>query len=756
MKHIQQKHSKDQIKQVPNSVVSRRSVISTIYAFFVLIVVLYGAWMCWRSEKINVVRSVTISLAAGDQMILGRKELGAPAAEDKHLELFRNQQGNWLIRNHAAYKSVWVQPKQGQGFALGQEGIFKSAQIMSIAGKLWSVEVKEGMLWLVDTANNRRYRWDGKNLITPESATIPDKVTLLPTGAKINIPECKERNWLSWSKQFTIGGVKDCANQIAFDEMPERALVIRQTDGNYIFRAQYAWAQKICIYAVGKQCEFNDFIQNQSIKLNDIDYMIIGRSRFSPRLENGKLHLDIVQRGQRQVMGDSTEEVSAQINGVQQIVQAEKWFDMPWTSDESAGWSVIMAVIALVGIYRMISISNYGCWKVCFMSMGGIMALGMLMHFSLALIAEDTGGWQRFNRVTLVNWVTVLIWLGCVRFRPKKDNKYNRGKLPWFTKKDKLFKSLFCISCIALFVQFHFGNEGGVWGVQPIEWVKAVFVISGATVFALYFEGAKIRKLSFWDKCVELLMFVGLLACLCVLALAMLKDFSPILLIGIYMYVIAIFFFLQLEKGNMWRWFCIGLSLLLLISIYVILQYIIYNGDGDIVIPFYPSRFDVWLNPKANLISGSQYWSAKLMMEQAGWLPNSEINGWLVPAVVDDMAPSYFWGRFGKIWGIILLIFQILWVLSLVMLGAHALGKKSENGVSNEKRFQLVWAAYAYLGMVGMIVGHYILSWGSNTGLTPIMGQPMPLISAGGSITLMFVGLLFSLQIYLAQQINLD
>ena len=59
------------------------------------------------------------------------------------------------------------------------------------------------------------------------------------------------------------------------------------------------------------------------------------------------------------------------------------------------------------------------------------------------------------------------------------------------------------------------------------------------------------------------------------------------------------------------------------------------------------------------------------------------------------------------------------------------------------RNFRQAWAArFRYFALCGggaFVLGHFLLSWGTNLAIFPIMGQPMSFLSAGGSHLLFFL-----------------
>ena len=74
------------------------------------------------------------------------------------------------------------------------------------------------------------------------------------------------------------------------------------------------------------------------------------------------------------------------------------------------------------------------------------------------------------------------------------------------------------------------------------------------------------------------------------------------------------------------------------------------------------------------------------------------------------------------------------------------------------RNFRQAWAArFRYFALCGggaFVLGHFLLSWGTNLGILPIMGQPMSFLSAGGSHLLFFICPLLGLTVATSQTIE--
>jgi cell division protein FtsW len=57
--------------------------------------------------------------------------------------------------------------------------------------------------------------------------------------------------------------------------------------------------------------------------------------------------------------------------------------------------------------------------------------------------------------------------------------------------------------------------------------------------------------------------------------------------------------------------------------------------------------------------------------------------------------------------------------------------------------FRLAWLGrfrcFLLCGGAALVGGHFLLSWGTNLAIFPVMGQPMSFLSAGGSHLLFFI-----------------
>ncbi len=173
-------------------------------------------------------------------------------------------------------------------------------------------------------------------------------------------------------------------------------------------------------------------------------------------------------------------------------------------------------------------------------------------------------------------------------------------------------------------------------------------------------------------------------------------------------------------------------------------------GSDDLIRwGFYADRFLVWLNPTEHPHTGQQLLLGAHAIADGGWwgadhalglrsLGLSAGSAAQVPAVQDDFAASFFLNRHGLAGGLLLWMAQATLLAGLVQVAVrcHAAGAEARD-------FRHAWAGrfryFALCGGAAFVLGHFLLSWGTNLAIFPIMGLPMSFLSAGGSHLLFFL-----------------
>ena len=179
---------------------------------------------------------------------------------------------------------------------------------------------------------------------------------------------------------------------------------------------------------------------------------------------------------------------------------------------------------------------------------------------------------------------------------------------------------------------------------------------------------------------------------------------------------------------------------------------------------FYADRFAVWLDPARHPHTGQQLLLAARAIAEGAWWG---ADNWLgigalgqaagpalhIPAVQDDFAPSFFIHRHGLLGALGLWGLQALFLVGLLHTarGAFAASERTRD-------FRQAWLwrfrCFVLCGGAAFVLGHLLLSWGTNLAIFPIMGQPMSFLSAGGSHLLFFICPLLAFDAISAQSLE--
>jgi cell division protein FtsW len=173
------------------------------------------------------------------------------------------------------------------------------------------------------------------------------------------------------------------------------------------------------------------------------------------------------------------------------------------------------------------------------------------------------------------------------------------------------------------------------------------------------------------------------------------------------------------------------------------------GADGIARWDFYADRFLVWLDPGTHPHTGQQLLLGARAIAQGGWRGADGVFGVAqlgldpgfalrIPAVQDDFAASFFLQRHGLLAAVGLWLLQALFLWALLRLAA-----RSWQAAEGARDFRVAWLArlrcFFLAGGAAFAFGHFLLSWGTNLAIFPVMGQPMSFLSAGGSHLLFFI-----------------
>jgi cell division protein FtsW len=179
---------------------------------------------------------------------------------------------------------------------------------------------------------------------------------------------------------------------------------------------------------------------------------------------------------------------------------------------------------------------------------------------------------------------------------------------------------------------------------------------------------------------------------------------------------------------------------------------------------FYADRFLVWLDPASHPHTGQQLLLGARAIAEGAWWGSDQLLGLStmgqaaggalqIPAVQDDFAPSFFMNRHGLLGALALWALQALFLVGVLQTAARSYAASRQ-----ARDFRQAWMGrfrcFALCGGAAFVLGHFLLSWGTNLAIFPIMGQPMSFLSAGGSHLLFFICPLLAFSAISAQSLE--
>jgi cell division protein FtsW len=377
-----------------------------------------------------------------------------------------------------------------------------------------------------------------------------------------------------------------------------------------------------------------------------------------------------------------------------------------------------------------------------------LLAAGLLSQLELGLGAQESS-WLRFYQksaamLAIGAGLGGLLRLWAQRQAAQGATLRQRG-IEW------LLALFAAVALAALAAQVLWGDETGVFDLQPVELAKLALTALTAHCLALRFgwlngpqrgpqrladQGAR------WLRLIApALLFLALLG----LSLVQVDDFSPLILLLIWSTGMA--FAYAIAAGN--RLLAAALIACTLLAAGAVVYLRMVGTDDLIRWGFYADRFLVWLNPAEHPHTGQQLLLGARAISDGGWLGADH---WLglrslgqaaggvlqIPAVQDDFAASFFLNRHGLAGGLLLWLAQAAFLIGILLaaLRAYKAGAAARD-------FRHAWSGrFRYFALCGggaFVLGHFLLSWGTNLAIFPIMGQPMSFLSAGGSHLLFFL-----------------
>jgi cell division protein FtsW len=731
-----------------------------------------------RSPAAWLPATIDVGLAPGAELVLGRAELAAPQAGARHLRLRRDPDGAWF-----AASAEGVQGLHFERNAERSDARLRSGTRPVEAGLAWRLGATR---YVVEAAGADAVRFsDGAHTWTYDGATVLRDGTALAAcpgaGAGARFLGFYNR-WapaaLAVRRPLRFGGNLSCATQVGNAAAPIGSAVLAFEGGAPVLAA--AGGVERVPLLVEEHGVHRDLALDEQA-LAGVGAMTVGRTRMLVRVEGGVLRL---QPGGRVALFT---EARAQLPPSLRWhwTQRDAWAWPPaatawaafctlagllaaflarrgrkdWRASAGIGGGIALALAGFGlllaqrgGTAPGVAVSLLLCWAAlwhAFSAHSGrgsavlrtgilLLAAGLLLQLELGSGAPDSSWLRHFQKTA----AAATFGIGLLGAR----GMFSRTKPPAQGKVEALLLVLTGAALAALLLQVGWGNETGVFDLQPVEFAKLALTVLTAHCVALGLGGshhagrggAVLRALRL---AAPALLFILLLA----VALVQVDDYSPLILLLVW------------GAAMLLAWSCAarrpGPALAVAaLACACLAGLAVLRGaaPGEVAQwSFYGERFGVWLDPAAHPHTGQQLLLGAQAIAAGGWLGadglfglaalgQGALDALAIPAVQDDFAPSFLLQRHGLAAGLLLWALQALFLCALL----HAAWRAWQSG-SAARDYRQAWLGrfrcFVLCGGGAFVFGHFLLSWGTNLAFFPIMGQPMSFLSAGGSHLLFFI-----------------
>lgn len=751
-----------------------------------------AAWMPSR---------VTLTLASGGTLDLDSAMLGAPAGSAPQLHLRRGLDGAW-----------WIARAGGNGvLALEREGVRRrSGSMRMAAGQRFQLGAASFTVDALDSngaafsRDGIRWHYDGATLLRGGAAqpVCPDARLGTRVAALWNrvVPSA-----LTLARPLVFGGNLDCGNRIAIAGLPAPAATVSRSRDGLLLAGGADAAAPLLLADAGAGAGTPLAAREQ--RLDDAAALVTGRTRLQIERNGDLLYLQPA----RNVALYADAQLRQPAGVAWRWTRRGLWQLPAAASVPANAGAAALGAVALLGIgallwagrrrhagkaaAALIGTALAGCglgllwlqrggagpgaapgpgiallvaWAALWLALwaprrlplalgAGVLLLGvgLLAQLELGLGAPATS-WLRYFQKT-----AALLALGVgasAALRPLLP----AAPLPQ-ARIEALLVLLAGAALAALLLQVVFGDETGVFELQPVEFAKLALAALSAHCLALA-AGTQPApggtSSSFLMRSLRLatpaLLFMALLG----VALVQVDDYSPLVLLGVWGGAMALAHALATRQR-------LAAGLLLACAVGAVLAVAGLRGAGPGEIAewnFYADRFLVWLDPTTHPHTGQQLLLGARAVAEGGWLGADHLFGLSalgrdagpvrhIPAVQDDFAPSFFLNRHG------LAAALVLWLLQAAFIGGLlAVALRCWQAQAGTRDFRRAWLArfrcFLLCGGAAFVFGHVLLSWGTNLAIFPVMGQPMSFLSAGGSHLLFFICPLLALVAASAQSLE--
>lgn len=714
--------------------------------------------------------AIDLSLPRGAEMVLGRAELAAPQAGATHLRLRRDGAGAWFAASADGVQGLRFE--RGAERLRGGARVLRAGQRFQLGATHYRVSAADaGALTFSDGAHaweydGARVRRDGEALAACPGAGPGTRLLGL---------------WNRWAppalgvaRPLRLGGNLSCGTQLGNPGAAPGSAQIVFEDGVPVLSAATG-PERAPLLVMENGVPRDLALAEQA--LVQVTAIGVGRTRMLARIEGDVLRLQPRQR------------VALFAEARTTLPQGVRWHwerRDAWAWPAAASWWLAGAALAGLlaacvarqrgparaasirigaacalagaglgllllqrtgqapGVAPTLLLSWAALWYTLaarraspVMTVGVVLlAAGLLLQLELGIGAADTSWLRHFQKTAAASTLGLGLAGIAMLLAP--------GQAPRQARVELLLLLLAGAALAALLLQVVWGNETGVFDLQPVEFAKLALSVLTAHCVALGLgagDGRASAPLRWLRLASPALLFIVLLA----VALVQVDDYSPLILLLVW------------AAAMLLAWSCAARKaapalLVALLAAGCLLGLAMVRGAAPIDVAqwqFYGERFGVWLDPAAHPHTGQQLLLGAQAIAHGGWfgadgllglaaLGGGALDALAIPAVQDDFAPSFLLGRHGLIAGL------MLWVLQALFLGAllHAAWRAWQGG-SRARDYRQAWLGrfrcFVLCGGAAFVFGHFLLSWGTNLAFFPVMGQPMSFLSAGGSHLLFFI-----------------
>lgn len=712
-----------------------------------------------------------VTLEPGQSVVLGHEALWAVQADRDHILLRREPKGGWRLINLSPGKQVLWQPAGEARYRPIRQWLLRPGAMFTVGTVPFTVQATNAQQ-LTLQSDHHLWEYDGVHLQRdgqPAPECYPGWRNRLRNGwAALGLSSLVQR-------PLRLGGGVYCADRLGIEGVAVDTAAVMPTRTGFVLQPGAAGSSGSLIMTATGTPEVES-LEQRSIPLSIGDRLIVGRTRYQVAQTTPYLELAVLARVQRR-LADATPPTTASVISGQ-------WRPIPWLwpIDPSDGWWLLS--LALPPLLLGLVCPRRNCWKmaIALALAGACLAIyrggpGLPVLWPYLLTWPVLGLWLATVRspwsAGLLAALTLLLGSGLITLlqlgvgagesgwlRYGGDNAALAGLFGWLAwaawairpgqqLKDKLnlhwgVRLLGGAAVLLLAGQILWGDEQGWIGLQPFELTKLALIMTVAHTLMRRARPEPGDDCGSWLNGLRYLGPAVLLIAVGGFALLFLRDFSPLALLLLW----------ALAMG--WAWLAVqphpplrraGQAALLGL---VVALAIGLNGlqkhPENFPLNFQADRIRVWAAPDRYPHAGYQLRRALEAIRAGGWwgtvwteAANGRVMG--LPALENDFTPAFFLNRYGSLAGLVLVGIQAALIGVLLIIAGRALKR-------NQDADRLVTPGFiGFAGFAGWVVyggaallgAHFLVSWGTNLGFLPVMGQPMPLLSAAGSHLTLFV-----------------